>query len=89
MVRGIRNVEAALGNGRKEPTRSEANTAAVARKSLVAAHDIPAGVSLTGAMVTVKRPGTGLPPAMMPYLLGRKTREKITAGTLFSLDMIS
>lgn len=86
-VRGVRIVEAALGDGRKQPAASEANTAAVARKSLVAACDIPVGVALTEPMIAFRRPGTGLPLAMREYLLGRVTRATVSAGTLLALDM--
>ena len=89
LVRGIRTVEAALGHGRKEPAASEANTLAVARKSLVAARDIPPGTALTEDLIAVKRPGTGLPPAMKPYLVGRTAREAIPAGTLLGLEMLA
>ena len=89
LVRGIRTVEAALGHGRKEPAPSEADTAAAARKSLVAARDIPAGARLTEDLIAVRRPGTGLPPAMLAYGLGRTVRESITAGTLLSLEILS
>ena len=89
LVRGIHIVEASLGDGRKQPSVSEANTASVARKSLIAACDIPAGIKLTEMMVAIKRPGTGLPPAMREYLIGRLTRASIPAGTLLNLDMFS
>jgi sialic acid synthase SpsE len=89
MVRGIRSVEAALGHGRKEPAANEVNTKAVARKSLVAARDIPAGASLTEDMIALKRPGTGLQPTMRPYLIGRTTRVAISADSLIALDMVS
>ncbi len=89
LVRGIRIVEAALGDGRKQPAASEANTAAVARKSLVAAYDIPAGTALTETMIAFKRPGTGLPPAMREYLIGRVTRRAISAGTLLTLELFA
>lgn len=89
MVRGIRTVAAALGHGRKEPAASEAGTAAMARKSLVAARDIRAGEELTEHLLEIKRPGTGLPPAMRPYLLGRTTRMPIPAGGLISLEMLT
>ncbi|MBN1887076.1 MAG: N-acetylneuraminate synthase [Thermoflexales bacterium] len=89
LVRGIRTVEAALGHGRKEPAASEANTAAVARRSLVAACDISEGSLLTEAMVAIKRPGSGLPPAMRGYVLGRTARETIPAGTLITLEMLA
>ena len=88
MVQAIRSVELALGDGRKIPSQSEAAVAAVARKSLVAAHDIPAGGELTEEMVAVKRPGTGLPPGLLPHLLGRTARRPIPAGALITLDMV-
>jgi len=89
LVQGIRTVEGALGHGRKEPAASEANTAAVARKSLVAARDIPAGTILTDELIAIKRPGTGLPPAMRTYLVGRSARVNIESGTLFTLEMLA
>ena len=88
MVKGIRVVESALGNGRKEPADSEADTAAVARKSLVASQDIPAGTTLTEELIAIKRPGTGLPPAMRSYLVGRAVRLPIPAGTVLTLEML-
>ena len=89
LVRGIRTVAAALGHGRKEPAASEANTADVARKSLVAARDIPAGAVLTEELIAIKRPGTGLPPAMRPYLAGRTARLPIPEGTVLTLEMLA
>lgn len=89
LVRGIRTVEMALGHGRKEPADSEANTATVARRSLVAARDIQAGTTLTEELIAIKRPGTGLPPAMRPYLIGRTARITIPAGTLLTLEMLA
>jgi N,N'-diacetyllegionaminate synthase len=89
LVRGIRVVEAALGHGSKRPAASEANTAAVARRSLVAARDIAAGTVLTEEMIAIKRPGTGLPPAMRPYLVGRTARTAIPADTILTLEMLA
>lgn len=89
LVRGIRTIEAALGHGRKEPAASEANTVAVARRSLVAARDIPAGTVLAEEMIAIKRPGTGLPPGMRPHLIGRTARITIPAGTLLTLEMLT
>jgi N-acetylneuraminate synthase len=89
LVKGIRTVEKSLGHGRKEPAAGEADTAAVARKSIVAARDIPAGTKLTTEMVVIRRPGTGLPPAMLPYLIGLRARTTILAGTLFTLEMLT
>lgn len=89
MIDGIRNVEAALGHGRKQPAASERNTAAVARKSLVAAVPIRAGTRLTEELIAVRRPGTGLPPAMRSALVGRAALRDIAAGALLNLDMVA
>ncbi len=89
LVQGVRTVEAALGCGRKGPAASEANTAVVARRSLVAARDIPAGTTLTEELIAIKRPGGGLPPAMRPYLVGRRVHDAVPAGTLLRPDMLA
>ena len=39
--------------------------------------------------VAIMRPGTGLPPAMLPHLLGRRTRVRLAAGTLLTLDVLA
>ncbi len=80
LVRGIRLVESALGHGRKEPVLAEAETAAVARKSLVAVRDLPVGAILTRDALAVLRPGTGLAPARLEELLGRKLRREVREG---------
>lgn len=87
LVRSIRRVETALGNGRKVPTASELETAKVARRSLVAARDIPAGATLEREMVMMRRPGTGMSPAIIETLLGRRVKKDIDAGTLLDADM--
>lgn len=88
LVRGIRLVEAALGDGRKIPARSETATAAVARKSVVAARTIPRGTRLTEACLCLKRPGTGLPPSALPSVLGRTATREIPAETVLTWDMV-
>ena len=87
LVRSIRRVETALGSGRKVPTATEVETAKVARRSLVAARDIPAGTILEREMVVMRRPGTGMLPAMLDKLLGRQAIRAVAAGTLLDADM--
>jgi N-acetylneuraminate synthase len=81
-VRAIRRVEGALGHGRKEPAPSEAGIAAVARKSIVTTRALPAGTRLTAADVALRRPGTGLPPAALPDIVGRVVRVPLAAGAV-------
>lgn len=88
LVTGIRKVEAAFGHDRKEPMQSELQTAAVARKSLVAAKSINAGTCLTEDLIAAKRPGTGLPPSMKSRLIGRRLKRDVVAGTIISMEML-
>ena len=89
LVRGIRKVESALGTGRKGRASSEQNTADVARKSIVAVQDIAAGEALSAGKLALRRPGTGLPSTMLPWVTGRTPRHAIAAGTLITLEMLS
>lgn len=71
MVAGIRQVELALGDGRKTPAASELKNMVVARKSLVAATSIAAGEPFTLDNLTIKRPGTGASPLDLWDRLGQ------------------
>lgn len=71
LVQGIREVEAALGDGIKRPTEAErANTVGM-RRSIVARRDLAAGTVLTETDVAFKRPGTGISPARFDEIVGR------------------
>lgn len=87
LVRSIRTVEMSLGTGFKEPAPSELDTAKVARKSLVAVRDIPVGSRLMQEWIDIRRPGTGLHPAMLLKIVGRITRKRISAGEILTLEM--
>jgi N,N'-diacetyllegionaminate synthase len=87
MIDELRSVEASLGDGTKRPLPAEAATAAVARKSLVAATDIPDGAVIRPEMIAIKRPGTGLPPDRLDWVIGRTARTAIAGGTVITPDM--
>lgn len=88
MIRAIRNIEASLGDGTKAPTADEAEVAAMARKSLVAARDLGAGTVLADGDLAARRPGTGLPPGRLDEFLGRMLIRDLAAGTLLAEDML-
>ena len=89
LVREVRSVESSLGDGRKQPTAAEADTAAAVRRSLVAAEAIAAGAVITDAMLTTKRPGTGLHPGLRDQVVGRTARVDIPADCLIGPEMLS
>ena len=75
MVDAVRHTEAALGDGRKHVTASEAPNKAVARKSIVAAKPIPAGEVFTADNLTTKRPGDGISPMRWYEVLSRTAKR--------------
>jgi N,N'-diacetyllegionaminate synthase len=79
MVQAIRNIEVALGDGLKRVSASEAPNKTVARRSLHLVADRPAGYSLSTADLELKRPGDGLPAALIPVVTGRKLRHDLLA----------
>jgi N,N'-diacetyllegionaminate synthase len=56
----------------------------VFEKSVVAVADIPAGTTLEAAMLAAKKPGTGIPAARLPELVGRLTRNDIRADAVLT-----
>ncbi len=75
MVRAVRNVEKALGDGHKHVTDSEAKNKPIARKSIVARRPIAAGETFTAENLTTKRPGDGISPMRWHEVLGRKAKR--------------
>jgi sialic acid synthase SpsE len=90
MIVGIREVEAALGTGRLEgPSDAEAvEMYRLARRSFVAAVDIPAGATITREMLTTKRPGYGVKPKFIDELVGRQARVDIEADDVITWEMV-
>ncbi len=72
MVRAIRNVEDALGNGIKRPTKSEDEIKNVVRKKLVAVRDMKKGQIIELADVTLKRVNVGLSADFLDIIIGKR-----------------
>lgn len=89
LVKAIRQVEMAMGDGLKRPVPGERNILQVARRSLVAACDIQRGTILSQEHITDKRPGTGLSPTMRNSLLGRMARVPISKDEILTREMFA
>lgn len=85
MVRGIRNVELALGTGIKEPSASERKNIPIARKSIVALRNIRKDEVFTEENITVKRPGSGLSPMRWFEILGTRAARNFQEDELITL----
>lgn len=77
MVEGVRQVEMALGDGRKSPTASELRNARTARKSLVAARSIARGERYSPRNLTAKRAGGGRSPLDYWELIGTPAPRRL------------
>jgi N,N'-diacetyllegionaminate synthase len=89
MVRAIRSVESALGDGVKRPMPSEIDTRRVARKSLVAARALKAGERVAIGDLSSKRPGTGISPAELPRVLGLRLTRDVAADEVIAWEALA
>ena len=85
MIRAIRNIENALGDGQKEPSESEKRNISIVRKSVIAKCDIEAGELFTEDNLTTKRPGTGISPMHWDQVIGQRAKRKFQADELIEL----
>jgi len=80
MVRGIRNIELALGSSIKKPSESEKPNIAVARKSIVTSCQIKKGDTFTEDNLTIKRPGHGISPMLWDEYIGCISNKEYKEG---------
>lgn len=88
MVRGIRNIEKALGSSEKHVSASERANRDVARKSLVASCSIAEGEVFTESNLTMKRPGNGIDCSKYEELIGKKAKHTYVSDELIQNDEI-
>ncbi len=77
MVKAIRNVEKALGHGKKIPVPEEERNILIGRRSIIAAQDLNKGDEITEDKVVIKRPGTGLLPKYLKTVIGKRVLRDI------------
>ncbi|MGD9497166.1 MAG: N-acetylneuraminate synthase family protein [Armatimonadota bacterium] len=89
MVRSIRTVEAALGEAEMCVLPCEEPARRYARRSIVAARDLPTGTVLQRDHLIMKRPGTGVSPTMLEAMLGRTMIRDVAEDQLVTWDDVS
>lgn len=85
MVKAIRNIQMAMGDGIKQPSQSEEKNIMIARKSIVAKRMIAKGELLTEENITVKRPGTGLNPMNWNSIIGSKAKKDFMEDEMIAI----
>jgi sialic acid synthase SpsE len=89
LVRQVREVEAALGDGQKlGPSSEEVEMHQKARRSLVAARAIPRGARIERDMLAIKRPGFGIKPKYLDLVVGRVATVDIGEDEVLTWEMV-
>ncbi len=88
MIRHIREIELSMGDGIKAPRPTEIAVREVVRKSIAASHDLAAGQVLNAADLILLRPGTGIPPAELEHIIGKRLQRGLKAKQLLQASDI-
>lgn len=89
MIKQIRDVEKALGDGKKlGPKPQEMEFYEKARRSIHAKVNIPKGTKITKDMLIIKRPGYGIKPKFIDLLIGRESKVDVEVEQWITWDMI-
>ena len=86
MVKCIRNIEKAIGNGVKKPAKSEIKNRKLVRKSIVASEEIIIGQKFSTNNLTTKRPGSGISPMSWKKLIGKKSKKNYKVDDLIKIQ---
>ncbi|ASQ46441.1 N-acetylneuraminate synthase [Legionella clemsonensis] len=88
MVKMIRDAEIVLGNGDKQPTQSELPIRDLVRRSVTLKHELPRGALLTRDDLVLLRPGTGIKPAKLHEVIGKRLTVNLNAGSTLQWEHI-
>lgn len=86
MVDAIRHVEVAMGDGTRKFSENELNIRKVARKSIVLSKNISKGMVIKKDMLTIKRPGTGIPPNHINEVVGKRVLKDLKSQTMLKWE---
>ena len=82
MVKAIRNVEKAIGDGIKRPTEREEEMKRIARRSLVTRRTIKENEKIALEDIVIRRPGTGISPEFRDRVAGLEARRNINVNSV-------
>jgi len=89
MIESFRVIERAMGIKIKKPVPSEMRARKWARRSLVATKAIPKGAVITGEMIAVKRPGSGIAPKFLKDVIGKRAGKDIKEDEVITWGMLT
>jgi sialic acid synthase SpsE len=80
MIERTRNLEKAMGTGRKEVVPEESETVIVQRRGLTATKDIKKGTTFKKSDIAELRPALGIPPKFKDVVVGKLAKRNLKAG---------
>ena len=86
MVKCIRNIEVAIGNGIKKPSASEEKNIIIARKSIHIKNNIKAGDHIRLDDLIMLRPGNGISPMVLDKIIGRIAKKDLHVGKMLEWE---
>ncbi len=89
MVKGIRDVEKALGSEIKIVVDSERQGLMDGRRSIFAKVNISKGTTITKDMLSILRPAIGIAPKYMDKIVGKKVKKDIKAYEPITWDKVN
>ena len=75
-----------IGSSLKKKSKEEIDTLKSLRRSLVAADNIKKGTKINISMISIKRPGNGLPTTFLKKIVGLKLKKNIKRDQLFKIS---
>jgi sialic acid synthase SpsE len=88
MVKGIRDIEIALGSGIKIVVESEKQGLVEGRRSIYAKVNIPKGTTITKEMLSILRPARGIAPKHIDKIRGKKAKVNIKENEVITWEKI-
>jgi N-acetylneuraminate synthase/sialic acid synthase len=89
MVRDLKRVRAAMGDGVKQVYDSEVTPMVKMGKKLVAAGNLPAGHAIRREDIAIKSPGGGLQPYEIDKVIGRTTRVALKTDDEITFEVLN
>jgi sialic acid synthase SpsE len=87
-VTGIREVEAGLGTTKRIFEEKEKGQRRVHRRSIVIGIEVQSGEVFTRNNLVIKRPGIGIKPKYLNFILGKKSKINYKPDELLSWENV-
>jgi len=88
LVQRVKNVQAMLGSGVKQPQECEKEMIVQSRRSIVTARDLATGEKIGWDDITWVRPAGGLPPGAEGEVIGKRLRNGLAMGEQLTREVV-